>query len=894
MYHNKHFNRGKFMKISTFRIRTRLVNVFFILLVTLPVSYHCIKVPSSPVIPQWETQLNLTLVNKTYYFNDLVNKDPKFDTTTGIVLYRPTENAIGSRQGIPKSTFNMPSPKGNTIQQEVGVVPVDIGVPPTFALTASDLGINSANLNPTFNPQTATLSPSQLGIPTGVPLLAEIPAIPVDQNFGDTTKFTYIVFSNGTISLKITNNFPFGIQFASNQLRLLNFNKAADTTSVVATFTFAGTIAAGSSATSAPVSLSGKTMDGILKLKGTMSTTGALNKTLTASNNLSAEVTIANAQIQSMVPDPAPPTAINETFGDSTDFKYIVFETGQMSLTINNSFPFNIQFAGNSLLLVNKNDTTQIVGTFVFPGVIAANTSATSNIVQLASKRMDAILKLKGTVNISNYFGKTISGTDKLVSTLNMTNGYLQTALVNTINFNPTSVVAVPDSAVKLDEKIKVKLARFESGGMKIRIINKAALKLSVKFGISELSDNLKGGQEYKLPGTNIQTGIVEIMPKESLVTTIGMKDVSFVSRDRSGGDTVVTQYLHFSLEIKTLKASTGYVTVNKNDLVIADVQPEGSFVLSEVQGKIPPDTLQINHPYKVGIGDIGNNLTLKGLESEIKLTTKIFSTGLFPTDVLLKIYPVDKIGREGSPIYIIKRINPGDPADIIIPKDSVNKLIKSFLPGELPSSFIIRGNVIVSPLDVYSDNTNPKAGVGRVVQNDSVFVDLDYAIPVAIGINEGVLKNPPTAFSQTVDTTQVNLIKNGKIYLDFKNTFPLDVEMKLKLLKGYTLRDTLRADTISAPVLTVPQVPTDTLNYPPLRVAADTTAARTGQRSFTFLNLTPEDAKKLSSASFSAVELRMNTGGNGSAAKQFNLTDKLVMSVKANIIFLVSEDRLK
>jgi len=866
--------------------------VFFILLTTLPFSYHCIKVPSEPVIPQWETQLSLTLVNKTFYFNDLVNKDPKFDTTTGIVLYRPTENATGTRKGIPKSVFNMPSPKGNTIAQEIGVVPVDVGAPPTFNLTATDLGINSSNLNPTFAPQTVTLTASQLGMPVGI-LPADIPSIPINQIFGDTVKFSYLVFANGTMSLTIKNNFPFGIQFASNQLRLVNFNKAADSTEEVAIFTFTGVINTNDSATSAPAPLSGKKMDGILKLKGTMATSGATGKTLTASHNLSAIVSINNAQIQSMVPDPAPPTSIDQIFGDSTDFKYIVYDKGQMQLEINNSFPFDIKFTGDSLQLVNRNDTTQVVGKFLFTGSIAANTTGKSDIIQLATKRMDAILKLKGTVNISNYFGKTITASNKLVSTLNLSNAYLQSALVNTINFNPTSVLAVPDSAIRLDQKIKIKLARFESGGMKVRIVNQAGLKLSVKFGISELTDNLTGGQEYRLPGTNTATGIVEVQPKDSLVTTIEMKNVAFVSRDRLANDTLVTQFLHFSLEIKTLKASTGYVTINKTDQVIADVQPVGAFVLTEVQGKIPPDTIAVNQPFSVGIGDIANNLTLEGINSAIKLSTKILSTGLFPTDVNLYVVPLNKNGVKGDSVQITKRINPGDPSDIPIDSSKVNKLMNTFLPGELPSQFIVRGNVIVSPLDIYNDNSTAKAGVGKVLQTDSVFVNLDYAIPVAIGIKNGVLKNPPTAFSQTVDTAQVNLIKNGKIYLDFNNTFPLDVEMSLKLLKGITVGDTSKADTVSAPVLTIPQVVSDTVNYPPLRVAADTTVARIGQRSFTFLNLTPEDAKKLSSASFSAVELKMKTAGNGTTAKQFNLTDKLVMSVRANMTFLVSQDRL-
>lgn len=883
------------MNTSPFRIHKRLVNAFFILLMTIPLA-DCVKIPPEPVIPEWETPINLTLLNKTFYFSDLVAKDSKFDTTTGILLYRPTENAVGSRQGLPAEVFNMPSPKGNKIQQDIGVVPVDIGTPPTFSLTAAQLGINSANLNPSFPAQTVTFSPSQLGIPTGIALFAEIPSIPLNEKFGDTTKFSYITFSDGTTSLKITNNFPFNIQFSGNQLLLVNFNKPADSTEVVAAFTFTGVINAGTSMTSTPVNLAGKKMDGILKLKGTMSTINATGKTLTAANNLSSEVTFTGAKIQSMVPDPAPPVALNQVFGDSTDFKFIIFETGSMTLSINNTFPFDIQFNGNAVQLVNFRDTTQVVGTFTFPGTIAANSSVTSGIVSLNGKRMDAVMKLKGTVTLSNYLGKTIAGTEKLTSTLSLTNGYLQSASVSTINFNPTSVLAIPDSAVRLDDSIKVKIAKFESGSMKIRIVNKAALKLSVKFSISELKDNTKGGAVYQLPGTDPVTGIVEIFPSDSLVTTIDMKNISFVSSEKQGIDTVSTLDLHFSLEIKTLKASSGYVTVNKTDQVIAEVSPTGSFVLQEVQGKIPPQSLKVNQSFDVGIGDIGNNLTLKGIKSAINLSVNVLTTGLFPTDVNLHVVPVNKSGQRADSVKLAKRILPGDPSVITIDTASVNKLMNSFLAssGELPSKFLVRGEVTISPMELYANNSNANIGVGRVNKKDSVFVNLDYAIPVAIGIKDGVLKNPPTEFSQTFsDTAQLGLIKKGNIYLDFGNTFPLDIEMKLSLLKGILPGKTV-PDTVSAPVLTIPQNPADSANYPPLRIAADTTTARTGMRSFTFLTLTPDDARKLTEASFSAVELKMKTSGNGNVAKQFNLTDKLTMSVKANIIFLVSESKLK
>lgn len=876
--------------------RKRFPFLLFVLAVTLPFSYNCIKTPLDPVVPKWETQLNLTLVNKVFYFSDMVAKDSKFDTTTGVILYKPIQENLGSRQGLPPDVFKMPSPKGNIITQEIGVIPVDIGVPPTFSLSAADLGINSSNLNPTFDPQTAELSASSLGMPTGIPLPADFASLPVNQEFGDTSKFVYLVFANGTMSLKITNSFPFAIKFAGDSIRLLNNNSPSDTNEVVAKFVFAGQINAGTTMTSTPVALANVKMNGKLKLKGTMGTIGATGNTLNSNHKLGVEVAITNPQIQSMFPDPAPPVALNQEFGDSTNFRFIIFDNGQMVLTINNSFPFDIQFAGNSMQLVNKLDTTEVVGTFTFPGTIAANTTVTSNTVQLSGKKMDAVMKLKGTVNISNYFGKTISGTDKIISTLSLSNGYLQSASISTLNFQTTSVLDVPDSAVLLDDEIKIKLAKFDSGAVRIRIVNNAALKLSVKFGISELRDNANGGVEFRLNGADPTTGIVTIDAKDSLVQVIPMKNVTFVSRDRSGSDTVVTQNLHFSLEIKTLQASSGYITVNKTDDVIAEVAPQGSFVLSEVQGKIPPRSIEINQSFDIGIGDISENLTLKGLKSSINLSINALSTGLFPTDVDMYVVPVNANGVFADSVHITKRINPGDPSIIPIDTAAVNKLTNSFMAttGQLPSKFIVRGAVTISPADVYNDNTNPKAGVGVVRPSDSVFINMDYAIPVAIGIKDGLLKSPPTEFANTIeDTSQIGLIKNGKIYLDFTNTFPLDVELKIRLLKGMAADKSI-IDTISPPVLTIPQNPADSVNYPPLRVEADESVLRTGKRSFTFLNLTPDDAKKLGDASFSAVDILMKTSGNGDVAKQFFVTDKLTMSVKANIIFLIDTEKMK
>ncbi|MBW7888349.1 MAG: hypothetical protein H3C35_08315 [Bacteroidetes bacterium] len=866
------------------------VLLVFTVFLLVPFSYNCIEKPLEFKSPEWVTQLSVPLYERTFYFGDLVEKDSKFDTTSGVIYYKPTENIQPVRKGLPADAFVMPSPKGNTINQEIGIVPVSLGQAPSFSISASDLGISSADLNPQMDPKTVELNPSQLGIPTGINLIADFPSLPISEAFGDTNAFQYIVFADGTMGLKITNNFPFAIQFTGNKLDLVNYNVPGDSVEVVASFTFTGPIAA-KSFQSATSPLNGKKMDGILKLKGEMSTSGAAGQQLSDNDKLVGEVSVTNYHLQSIVPDPAQPVAINETFGDTTKYLNITFENGQMSLQITNTFPFTIGFAGNKLDMYNLSDTNTIFASFIFPGTISSGATVSSNTIDLANKKMDAMLKIKGTVNLSDYIGKTIGAGDKLLTEIQLSNTEIQSAFAKTDDFDGTNVINVPDSAVHLDDSIKVKSATFESGAMKVRIINKVPLRLTVAFQIDELIDNHTNvPYHFPDPSYNPATGTITIQPNDSLLTTIDMTKVSFVSRNRVGNDTLTTQDLHFKLAIKTLSASDDYVEVNKSDYVIADVQPEGTFILKNVQGKIPPQTIAIQDTFNVGIGDIGNRFTMEKFTSAIELATDIFLTGGFKTDVDLDIVPINNAGIAGNSVHIAKELTPSISSGIQIDSSDINKLMNAFMPGELPAKFALNGSVVVNPRRYYDDNS-VGVGVGSVSSDDSVFVKMDYAIPVAVGIKNGVLRDT-SSFSQSVDTAMVNLIQNGKIYFDIDNYFPLNIELQMALLKK-RMDDSTRADTSIPPVLTIPQSTTDTLTYPPIKIAPDTSPDNSGERSFTFLNLSPEDAKKLSEAAFSAVALHIQTGASGSRAREFKKEDKLKLKVAASINFLVSEERL-
>ena len=746
------FFRRKTMKYQKHRHRTLLdITLLVFIAFLLPISFHCIEKPLEPIAPTWPTQLTIPIMDRTYYFGDVINKDSKkFDTTGTTILYKPIATADNYKQTLPEDVFQMPSPRGNTISQAIGAVPVHLDTPPTISVGAAQLGLSEGAIPP-------------------------------------------------------------------------------------------------------------------------------------------------------LTPDP-PPATVNENFGDSTAYKWLIYDSGQMRMTVTNNFQFAIQFVGNTVQLVNLDDTNQVVGTFTFSGQIPAGTTAQSDIVPLSGTRMYAGLKIKTSIQIIGWAGTTISSGDDIVSSLNISNGLIQSALINKLNFNDTTdVVNIPDSSVQLDDSIKVKIAKFQSGSMNILINNNTAFDLTVEFKIPELiNTTTTPPSPFKLNGTN-SDGFLTIAPHGQFSQTVLMKDVDFVSRNRSGNDTLVTQYLHFTLALKTLSAGAGYAVINSSDFVVADVQPAEPFVLQEVQGKVPPTYMSISKEINAGIGSIGANLSLSSFQSDIQLTANAFSSGLFPTDMFVRIYAVDEKGNLGNSIGIhnqdditngrnYHRITPGVEDKIVLVPDSINYLMNSFVATEnqLPAKFIINGYAIIDPVDVYT-STDPQfgVGIGGVKQDDSLTVALDYSLPVKVAIQDGSIKDT-TSFSQSnIDTTLINAIKSGNIFFEFTNSFPVDINLKVNLLKANPFDSSMAASGVP-PVLSIPQ---DTINYPSIEVPSSTdtiNVPRIPSSKFTFIALSEDDAAKFPLAAFAAIDMGFYTGKNQGVIRQFYKSDKIQMKVYAKIVFNV------
>ncbi len=265
------------MPLSLSRKTKLKKGIFYLLLVSLlPLSYECVKAPLEPVAPTWKTQLTIPLLDRTFTFADMIKKDPKFDTSSGInVIYRPS-SVKNNPTGIQIPTLN---PAQGQVTNKLGVVPLDIPALPGFTATFKDMFGQDP---PTFlgnpipypgNDTTVTPAPIDIGNPSAT--------------------YDWMIFETGTMTLTVTNTFSFGISFPSG-IRIVN---DSDNT-VVATFNFAGVISPNTSQ-SATSDLAGIRMDAKMHMSFTLQTDQIHGKTIQSTDHIAAVMQITNAGLNS-------------------------------------------------------------------------------------------------------------------------------------------------------------------------------------------------------------------------------------------------------------------------------------------------------------------------------------------------------------------------------------------------------------------------------------------------------------------------------------------------------------------------------------------------------------------------------------------------------------------
>lgn len=195
-------------------------------------SLQCIETPLAPVPPASVVELSIPLANRFRTGEDLVKKGGalRIGSDGGFVF---EANQTFSPIPLPDITV---SPQPTAEQVSVGTFTVD-SLPSTSVVVAP--------------------------LPQGTPYPSGTSSVPVsEQNLATFPAFDFIYVTQGTLSLRVTNNYPFSISFPDTIFLKNNFGSD---NSVVAAFKFTQTLARGQSET-ATSNLAGRLMRSAMRI----------------------------------------------------------------------------------------------------------------------------------------------------------------------------------------------------------------------------------------------------------------------------------------------------------------------------------------------------------------------------------------------------------------------------------------------------------------------------------------------------------------------------------------------------------------------------------------------------------------------------------------------------
>jgi hypothetical protein len=620
--------------------------------------------------------------------------------------------------------------------------------------------------------------------------------------------------------------------------------------------------------------------------------------------------------------------------GDTTAYEYLVYEDGRMTINLSNSMNINWTFTTPIQVINSDINGTElgVLGQFNI-GLVAANGGTKSdffNITQPQNGYLKLKFRLESEAPVSPLPPfKTITGGNLTINFgITSTTGgnpSLSEAKMKLLQEFYLPVTTIRDSVQKLDDTDKdavkdsttyIKSASFKGGAFDIVINNGIPFDVIIGFNLREFVNKQTNGS-FKLKDANgVPQDSIVIKGKSAYSDPVLMKDYKIEARKENGGSDTLTSGIHFSLNIKTLVKSNSKVVIKKTDSVLVQIKPRQTngvndpYMLDEVQGKIPPNTVLINDTIPAGVGQSNDNFSADSVKFDgAQIQLKIFTKSLFPTDLKFTVKGFSEgvvtdslstpkgVGANASPDGVSYRIFPGDTAKIIFDKfnpDANGKTIDQFLSKfikngkfKFPDKFSVAGRAIIEPIDQY--NSTSASSIGIVRDNDSVYTSLDFSFPLKIGIVNGLYVADTTDISGNADTSLISSIVDGTIGFNLASTFPVALDIYSNLIKADPLDPKKPSrDTLTNSIIRFPQDSTKL----PLGVPG----ALDNQTKVEFrdITLTTEEAKKVAEAKFNVVQIKMRTAKDGGEPLAFVKDDSIQVITVANIKFKIDQDKLK
>ncbi len=614
-------------------IRFAILPVFFLLSFFIQ---GCIE---EPIAPNWDLELNVPVLNKSFTLQDVINKDSSVlkdyndPTKLGLLYY-------ADKKPLTKITV------GDKLKMD----PVG---------TRSSVTIGTISINSPPN-ASAEIGFSAFGVPTGNVIVPPVNGQQTSRTFDKNTAFQSATFESGTFFMTFTNNNgPITIVF--NSISIVN----AYTGAAILQTSSPLTLLPGETKTQ-NFDLAGKTLVDSLRMDVVMSTPGSGGLVVNIPSNAKTSVTsgIQNfsiSQVTAPIPNQAPINSSGSfALDDSTFIQSVVISQGSMSFNFKNYFDvgLSLNFSVNNLKKPDGSSYTQAVT------LDRRGTSGANQTITISDLNGWSIVSTSGN---SNQLGYTVTAqvqSSTTPRTLSKTDSVTVDIAMSTLTLSSVSGKIKPTRLNLEQTVIPLKLGSFE--GFSATQINfdeflmdlQVASSPTLQIGFSGVISGKANGvvkDTVRIPYSVLGGGVTDIiLPASSLNHFIN----SFVT---DVPDTILVDYY--------AEVNPNYLTgqISTNDSITGNTILEIPLALGIGGGQFT-DTSEINiaqanQKELDQINSGGATLTVEnGLPVGIEFTAKLYdSLGNFlmsfppnrapnPTSVKINGATVDASGKPITP----------------------------------------------------------------------------------------------------------------------------------------------------------------------------------------------------------------------------------------------------
>ncbi|MEX1140210.1 MAG: hypothetical protein WEB33_07575 [Bacteroidota bacterium] len=593
-------------------------------------------------------------------------------------------------------------------------------------------------------------------------------------------------------------------------------------------------------------------------------------------------VSFTYEEISGETPPPVPFIVNADTFfipqtsiGPLNSFEYIEFDSGTISITIQNTLPVAVEFVEPLTIrnnILSAITDTSLIAALSFSGPISANGGLQTRSSSLAGVTFRPLLRILP-VSVStpgSDTSVTIDAGDGLEIQFSFAGARVRGAKAI---IPAQSVLNFEDSTFVVDDSVTLSLALFRSGSFSVELENNIDVNVGVYVRFAELQDRLTGipfEVSHQFSGTG------------TLVIPISLSGLKY----QSSGTGIGTEAT-FTVGVSTITNTDSTREVRSTDFVRVGIIPGPPVLVEQVTGRIKPTIMDVNTGAAgFSLGEIAQkvegNFSFDSLSIALLLST---SSG-FVTDYDIRFIGMDR--RQNPPKMdslnvpppqgsLQRRVFPATSQTTPIVLDhtaGLNAFLGKFFP-HLPDTFIIRGTMTLNPADVF----DTPQGVQTVYDTSRIYSSAELSFPVRMGITNATVRD-----SVQIDVREkfprdiASSTKSGTLYFEIENGLPISIEFRATLIGRVPGGDT---DTLLV-------IPTDGPRFIDAGVADGSGSVVSPTVSKFSMAFSGPEARRFEEAEVLWMELNIQTANNGGIVR-IRPTDAVKVRASGNLVYQVN-----